>query len=83
MNSGNERMESADAIAMYMENIPEESENNEIEKSRYINRKENIQQLPRSINGKCFINLPNLYKTDLNFSEEKYLEHFTESRDVM
>lgn len=43
LNSGNERMESADAIAMYMENIPEESENNEIEKSRYINRKENIQ----------------------------------------
>ena len=34
LNSGNERMESADAIAMYMENIPEESENNETEKSR-------------------------------------------------
>lgn len=43
LNSGNERMKSADAIAMYMENIPEESENNEIEENRYINRKENIQ----------------------------------------
>ena len=46
-------------------------------------RKEHIQQLPRSINGKCFINLPNLYKTDLNFSEEQYWEHLPESWDVM
>ena len=32
-------MKSADVIAMYMENILEESENNEIEENRYINRK--------------------------------------------
>lgn len=41
-------------------------------------RKQKIQQLPMSINGKFFINLSNLHKLHLHFFKEKYFDHLHE-----